>query len=66
MSRWTFPDNHRAWGESLFYHFYTSLFVFIFTEFILILLISLSVTFTKRLAAVLQISVLLYSPTGEY
>jgi hypothetical protein len=38
-------------------------FVFFGTEFILI---SLSVTSTKRLAAILQISVLLYSPVGEY
>jgi hypothetical protein len=36
------------------------------TEFILISLISLSVTSTKRLAAILKISVLLYSPVGEY
>jgi hypothetical protein len=34
--------------------------VFFGTEFILISLISLSVTSTKRLAAILQISVLLY------
>jgi hypothetical protein len=36
------------------------------TEFILISLISLSVTVTKQLAAILKISVLLYSPVGEY
>jgi hypothetical protein len=36
------------------------------TEFILVSLnICLSVTSTKRLAAILQISVLLYSPVGE-
>ena len=40
--------------------------MFFGTEFILILLISLSVTSTKRLAAIFQISVLLYSLVGEY
>jgi hypothetical protein len=40
--------------------------VFLGTEFILISLISLSVTSTKRLAAILKISVSLYSPVGEY
>ena len=39
--------------------------MFFGTEFILISLISLSVTSTKRLAAILKISVLLYSPVGE-
>ena len=41
-------------------------FVFFGTEFILISLISLSVTATKRLAAILKISVWFYSPVGEY
>ena len=41
-------------------------FVFFGTEFILILLICLSVTSTKRLAAISHILVLLYSPVGEY
>jgi hypothetical protein len=41
-------------------------FVFFGTEFILISLISLSVTSTKRPAAILKTSVLLYSPEGEY
>ena len=41
-------------------------FLFFGTEFILILLISLSVTSTKRLAAILIILVLLYLPTGEF
>ena len=45
-------------------YFYKSFVVF-GTEFILISLISLSVTSTKQLAAILQISVLLYSPVGE-
>jgi hypothetical protein len=41
-------------------------FVFLGTEFIFISLISLSVTSTERLAAILEISVLLFSPVGEY
>jgi hypothetical protein len=44
----------------------TQVFCVFGTEFILISLIFLSVTSTKRLAAILQISVLLYSPVGEY
>jgi hypothetical protein len=36
------------------------------SEFIVISLISKSVTSAKRLAAILQILVLLYSPVGEY
>jgi hypothetical protein len=39
-----------------------SIFTPVFCEFILISLISLSVTSRKRLAAIFQISVLLYSP----
>jgi hypothetical protein len=40
--------------------------MFFWSEFILISLISLSLTSTKRLAAILKISILLYSPVGEY
>ena len=39
--------------------------MFFGTEFILISLICLSVTSTKRLTAILKISVLLYSPTSN-
>ena len=42
---------------------FTQVFVFFETEFILI---SLSVNFHKTVAAILKISVLLYSPVGEY
>ena len=45
---------------------FTQVFCVFGTEFILISLISLSVTSTKRLAAILKISVLLYSLVGEY
>ena len=45
---------------------FTQVFCVLGTEFILISLISLSVTSTKRLAAILKISVLLYSSVGEY
>jgi hypothetical protein len=44
---------------------FTQVFCVFGTEFILISLISLSVTSTERLTAILQISVLLYSPVGE-
>ena len=46
--------------------FFSQVFCVFGTEFILISLISLSVTSTKRLAAILKISVLLYSPVSEY
>ena len=45
---------------------FTQVFCDFGTEFILISLISLLVTFTKRLAAILKISVLLYSPVSKY
>ena len=45
---------------------FTQVFCVFGTEFILISLISLSVTSTQRLAAILKISVLLYSLVGEY
>ena len=46
---------------------FTQAFMFFQTEFILISLISLSVNFHKTgIAAILKISVLLYSPVGEY
>jgi hypothetical protein len=49
-----------------YFSIFTQVFCVFGTEFILISLISLSVTSTKWLAAILQISVLLYSPVGEY
>ena len=50
----------------MFQYFYTSLLCCFFIEFVLISLISLSVTSAEWLAAILKISVLLYSPVGEY
>jgi hypothetical protein len=47
---WIFPDNHRARGEQIVLVLLHKSFVFFGTEFILISLISLLVTSTKRLA----------------
>ena len=53
-------------ANNCFSIFTTSLLCFLGLKVILISLISLSVTSTKWLAAILKISVLLYSPVGEY
>jgi NADH:ubiquinone oxidoreductase subunit 3 (subunit A) len=45
---------------------FTQVFCVFGPEFVLISLISLSVTYRKQLTAILKISILLYLPVGEY